>query len=57
MRGAESVLSGDPWKLQVSQTREVHSNFVTSPYGFPVAFLVTSWKTGAVGNLLLLPYQ
>lgn len=24
--------------------------------GFPVAFLVTPQRTGAVGNLLLLPY-
>lgn len=49
-------LHRDPWRWQIYQTREVHSNFATTLCGFPVASLVTPMGTGAIGNLLLLPY-
>lgn len=56
--GVQGSRCGDSWEGWRPQTREGHSRFLLPPpmAGFPLAFLVTSHRTGAVGNLLLLPY-
>lgn len=52
----QRVAGGGPW-TQKSLTSKVYSGLSpSSRAGFPVTFLVTPQRTGAVGNLLLLPY-
>lgn len=56
IRGAESPCVEIPGSG--SYLRPEKSTVILSPprmAGFPVAFLMTPWRTGAVGNLLL-PY-